>query len=121
MRQTSRRSAWPRRLAVCAAALVVAIGLGRLLLARADGPVFVFAGGPFRSGEPVALADLDWAALDARTELELELVAEASSLTLWFSVHEGAAYVACDLDCMDGRLTRWPQHAEREVPLDRLE
>lgn len=103
-----------RWLAVGAALLVAVAALGTWLLARADGPVFVFAGGPFRSGERVALADLDWAALDARTELELELVAEATSLTLWFSVHEGAAYVACDLDCTGGRLDRWPRHVERD-------
>ena len=28
------------------------------------------------------------------------------------SVHEGVPYVACDLDCIGGKLTRWPQQIE---------
>jgi hypothetical protein len=76
--------------------------------------VFIFAGGPLRSGEKVALDEMDWTALDARHELELEIVGAASSRTLWFSVHEGIPYVACDLDCVDGRLSRWPQQIDRD-------
>jgi len=83
-------------------------------VSRADGPVFVFAGGPLRSGEAADLADLDWQALDAHHELEMEIVAAGSSRTLWFSVHDGAPYVACDLDCVGGVLARWPQQIERD-------
>jgi hypothetical protein len=75
-------------------------------------PVFVFAGGPLRTGDQVDFADMDWVTLD---ELhELEIVGAESSRTLWFSVHEGVPYVACDLDCIDGRLTRWPQEIVRD-------
>lgn len=98
-----------KRLAAVALGLALAAALALFLVSRADGPVFVFAGGPFRSGELVALGDLDWTALDARHELEMEIVGEASSLTLWFSVHDGKPYVACDLDCVGGVLERWPQ------------
>jgi hypothetical protein len=87
---------------------------GRLWLARADGPVFVFAGGPLRSGQPVAFDALDWERLDTQHELEMEIVGAGSSRTLWFSVHAGVPYVACDLDCVGGRLTRWPQQIERD-------
>lgn len=102
------------RLAAIAGLLAVAWLAGVLLLARADGPVFVFAGGPLRSGERVELGDLDWRALDALHELEMEIVGAGSSRTLWFSVHEGVAYVACDLDCVGGVLERWPQQIERD-------
>jgi hypothetical protein len=44
----------------------------------------------------------------------MEIVGAESSLTLWFSVHEGIPYVACDLDCFDGKLSRWPQQIERD-------
>ena len=47
-------------------------------------------------------------------KLEMEIVADESSLTLWFSVSEGRPYVGCDLDCMDGVLSRWPQRIERD-------
>lgn len=114
MNETRHIPRWLGRLVVAVGVLVAALGVGAGLISRADGPVLVFAGGPFRSGEPVALADLDWTALDAKSELELEIVAAESSITLWFSVHEGIPYVACDLDCFDGKLERWPQQIERD-------
>jgi hypothetical protein len=109
------RNTWLARLAVVAGLLLAAVIGGGLLLSRADGPVFVFAGGPLRSGEQVDFGAMDWEALDALHELEMEIVGAESSLTLWFSVHEGVAYVACDLDCIDGRLTRWPRQIERDA------
>ena len=115
LEDTSRRSGWLGRLAAIIGLLVVTLAGGAFLLARADGPVFVFAGGPLRSGEQVDFADMDWHALDELHELELEIVGAESSRTLWFSVHEGVPYVACDLDCIDGRLTRWPQQIERDA------
>jgi hypothetical protein len=59
-------------------------------------------------------ADMNWEVLDELQELELEIVGAASSRILWFSVREGIPYVACDLDCIDGRLARWPQEIERD-------
>jgi len=114
MEDGSRRRIWLARLAATVALIVAVLAGGAFLLSRADGPVFVFAGGPLRSGELVDFADVDWDALDDRHELELEIVAAGSSRTLWFSVHDGVPYVACDLDCIGGRLTRWPQQIERD-------
>ncbi|MCA9502557.1 MAG: hypothetical protein H6748_03765 [Spirochaetaceae bacterium] len=114
MEENTRRRALGRRLAVLAAIVVAALVLGRLLIAHADGPFFIFAGGPFRSGERLDYANMDWEALDDRTELEMEIVGAATSITLWFSVYDGVPYVACDLDCMGGRLERWPQQIARD-------
>ncbi len=117
MEDRTQRSRWPGRLTLAIALLFALLALlagGRSLLARADGPVFVFAGGPLRSGELVEFAAIDWVALDRLNALELEIVGAASSRTLWFSVYDGVPYVACDLDCLDGRLTRWPQQIERD-------
>lgn len=114
MELRSRSRTWLRRLVVLAVLLVAAVAVGSFLLSHADGPVGILAGGPLRSGEPAALADLDWAALDSLHDLELEIVGEGRSRTLWFSVHEGVPYVACDLDCVGGRLKRWPQQIERD-------
>lgn len=108
----SRR--WPRRLALAIGGLVLLLGVGTLLLSRADGPTFIFAGGPLRSGELVPLDAIDWERLDALHELEMEIVGASSSRTLWFSVHEGVPYVACDLDCVGGVLPRWPQQIEQD-------
>ena len=109
-----RSGIWLRRLAIALAGVVVAGVAGSWLLARADGPLWVFAGGPIRSGERVHLEALDWNALDALHELEMEIVGAESSRTLWFSVSEGVPYVACDLDCVGGRLSRWPQQIARD-------
>jgi hypothetical protein len=114
MEGTSRRAKWLARLVAGVAGLGVALAVGSFLLSRADGPVGVLAGGPLRSGALVAFADIDWDAVDARHALEMEIVGAGSSRTLWFSVHAGVPYVACDLDCIDGRLTRWPQQIERD-------
>jgi len=114
MEEGSRRRTWPGRLAVLVALVVAVLAGGAFLLSRADGPVFVFAGGPLRSGELVDFADMDWDAVDHLHELELEIVDSGSSRTLWFSVSDGVPYVACDLDCIGGRLTRWPQQIERD-------
>lgn len=114
LNDTSGRRAWLGRVAVIAGLLLAMLAGGAFLLSRADGPVFVFGGGPLRTGEQVDFADMSWEALDELHELELEIVGAASSRILWFSVEEGVPYVACDLDCIDGRLTRWPQQIERD-------
>lgn len=114
MEATPRSRARLGRLAASVGLIVAALAGGAFVLSRADGPVFVFAGGPLRSGELVAFDAIDWGALDGLHELELEIVGAGSSRTLWFSVHEGVCYVACDLDCVGGRLTRWPQQIERD-------
>jgi len=111
---TSGRRPWLGRLVAIIGLLLATLAAGAFLLSRADGPVFVFAGGPLRSGELTDVADMDWESLDELHELEIEIVGAASSRRLWFSVHEGVPYVACDLDCIDGRLTRWPQQIERD-------
>jgi len=114
MEETSGGRAWLRRLAAILVLLCVAAALGAFLISRADGPVFVLAGGPLRSGELVPLTALDWPALDALHELEIEIVGAGSSRTLWFSVHDGVPYVGCDLDCVGGVLDRWPRQIERD-------
>ncbi|MDP6978480.1 MAG: hypothetical protein QF570_07750 [Myxococcota bacterium] len=114
MEQTTQSQRRPIRIAMLIALLCAAALGGAHLVSRADGPVFVFAGGPLTSGKMVELGDIDWSTLDAVHELEMEIVGTATSRTLWFSVHERIPYVACDLDCVDGELTRWPQQIERD-------
>lgn len=86
----------------------------RLALTYSDGPMGPLAGGAFRSGTPTAFSEMDWESADELRELEMEIVEASSSLTLWFSVHDGKPYVACDLDCTDGLLVRWPQLVDEE-------
>ncbi|MAJ61485.1 MAG: hypothetical protein CBC48_16975 [bacterium TMED88] len=111
---SDRSRLWGRRLLWALAVFGVAWIALVLFLRQADGPVFVFAGGPLESGQPVELDEIDWPSADALHEIEMELVGPGSSLTLWFSVSDGVPYVACDLDCVGGVLTRWPQKVERD-------
>jgi hypothetical protein len=75
--------------------LGMALLLGVGLAARFhDGPIAIFPGGPFRSGERVR-AEPDWSfARDVR-EVELQLVEPPRSRTVWIIVHDGLPYVAC--------------------------
>ena len=114
MEKTKGRTSWLRRLTLIAGIVGVGLIFSFYLLSRSDGPLFIFAGGPLRSGEPIELNALDWNSLDSLHELEMEIVAEQSSLTLWFSVEEGVPYVACDLDCVGGVLARWPQQIDQD-------
>ena len=114
MKRTKSSGSWLRRLTLTAGILGAVLVFGSYLISQSDGPLFIFAGGPLRSGEPVELTSLNWTSLNALHELEMEIVGEQSSLTLWFSVHDGAAYVACDLDCVGGVLTRWPQQIDQD-------
>ena len=113
-RMADRNRLWLRRLLWTFAIGGVVWFILIILLRQADGPVFVFAGGPLQSGQRVELDQIDWPSVDALHEIEMELVGSGSSLTLWFSVSDGVPYVACDLDCVGGVLTRWPQAVERD-------
>ena len=114
MEDKAHRGPGLRRLGALVGLLVAMIAGATFLVSHADGPVGIFAGGPLRSGELVAFEDMDWQGVDALNGLDLEIVTAGSSRRLWFSVYEGAPYVACDLDCIDGRLERWPQQIERD-------
>ena len=110
--KTTQKSRWLIRLFAILGLFFGALAVGAFILSRADGPTFVFAGGPMISGTHVALTDVDWVALDELHEFEVEIVGAATSRTLWFSTYEGVPYIACDLDCIGGLLTRWPQQIE---------
>jgi hypothetical protein len=114
IKETTPRSSWIFRLLAIVGLFIGALAVGTFILSRADGPTFIFAGGPMVSGTHVELMDVDWVALDELHEFEVEIVGAATSRTLWFSTFEGVPYIACDLDCIGGVLTRWPQQIERD-------
>ena len=82
MEDGSRLRARLVRLAVGVGLLGAAIAGGSFLISRADGPVFVFAGGPLRSGELVGLAAVHltvrplrhWPTLRVTLRLRLECI-----------------------------------------------
>ena len=61
----------------------------------ADGPIAIFAGGPFTSGELVTGAEPDWSFAHDITEVEFQLVEPPRSRTTWILEHEGKIYIPC--------------------------
>lgn len=93
---------------------VLAIGLGALVLlivavgvgARfSDGPIAIFPGGVFASGEWVGEPVDDWSFAAEIEEIELQSGEPPSSRTTWILVDEGEAYIPCSLGFPPGK--RW--------------
>jgi hypothetical protein len=92
--------------------LLAALGLAATAVAARfhDGPIAVFAGGPFRSGEWAELSWHDASFLADRDEIEWQLLEPARSRVTWVLVHERVAYVPCGMP--DFRLWKqWPHEA----------
>ena len=81
-------------LLLAAVGLLVIVALGARFN---DGPVGLFPGGPLEAGllqqEPVS----DWSfAIDEET-IELQLLSQERSRTVWILVRDGAAFIPCSL------------------------
>ena len=75
----------------------------------ADGPVEFLQGGSFSSGELVSEPVQDWS-FAAGKNVEFELVGYGTSRTAGYIVHDGQAYMTCDLGYMWNRFEgsqRW--------------
>ena len=79
------------------AALILA-GIAAILLVQrfSDGPVEPMQGGPFTTGEIVAEPVDDWS-FAANRNIEFELSGFGTSRVAGFIMHEGDAYMTCDL------------------------
>jgi len=90
-----------RWLAFALAAVVVSLALVALGARFADGPVAIFPGGPFESGEWVEDAQVDWTAAADLEEIELQ--SGGRSRTTWILVVDGEAHVPCSLSFPPGK------------------
>ncbi len=105
--------AWMKRIAVALAVVVTVAVVGLLITQRvSDGPMEFLQGGPFRTGELVEEPVTDWSfGVGKRTEFEL--VGFGTSRTAGYIMHDGVAYMTCDLGFMWNRLEgqqRWILH-----------
>ena len=85
---------------VLAVPLIVVFGVATYARFH-DGPVAMFAGGPFQSGEPVAGSEPDWSFVRDVQEVEFQLREPPRSRTTWILYQEGKAYIPC------GYMTTW--------------
>jgi hypothetical protein len=101
--------------ALLAVVLIAIAGLAVAALFH-DGPIAIFAGGPFASGERVDGPEPDWSFVRGVREVEFQLVDPPRSRTTWILDHEGKAYIPCGyMNSWWGRLwKRWPQEAARD-------
>ncbi len=67
--------------------LIIAIGLFLFSMRFSDGPLEIFSGGPFTSGEP-AQAPNDWSFLTDRNTIEFQTMMPDTSRTVWLAVHD---------------------------------
>lgn len=85
------------------ASLILVGAIGVLVAQRiSDGPLEFLQGGPFKTGELVEAPVDDWS-FGAGRNVEFELVGYGTSRTAGYIMHEGTAYMTCDLGFMWNR------------------
>jgi len=90
----------------CLVVLIAAVAFGARF---ADGPVAVFPGGAFQSGDWVEDTSVDFGFAADIAEIELESGAPPTSRTTWILVEGAKAYVPCSLGFPPGK--RWHKEA----------
>ncbi len=91
--------------------LVIACVTTILVLQQvSDGPIEPMQGGPFKTGEVVDAPVTDWS-FAADKSIEFELEGAGTSRVAGFIMHEGEAYMTCDLGFIWNRLESGQQKA----------
>jgi len=82
----------------------------------ADGPLEIFAGGPFTSPERYQGPEPDWGFVSDRPTIEFQLLEPARSRTSWIMEHEGSIYIPSGyMNTAWGKIWKqWPIEAERD-------
>lgn len=81
-----------------------------------DGPIALFAGGPFESGELVTGPEPDWSFVHQVREVEFQLLDPPRSRRTWILDHDGKAYIPSGyMTTWWGRIwKRWPHEAVKD-------
>ena len=98
-----------RWIAIVFAGLVMLVGAVAFGARFADGPIAVFPGGPFASGEWVEDPNVDFSFAANIEEIELESGASPTSRTTWILLDGKRAYIPCSLGFPPGK--RWHTEA----------
>ena len=98
--------------------VVIAVIIGGTAIAArfSDGPLAVFAGGPFTSGELHMGPEPDWTFVKDLETVEFQLLDPPRSRTTWIVEHDGRIFIPCGyMDSAWGRAWKqWPVEAERD-------
>ena len=95
--------------------LVVAVGVFLFGMRFTDGPIEIFTGGPFSSGE-LASAPADWRYLTDRDVIEFQTMNPARSRTVWLAVHESRLFIVSGyMNTGYGAIWKqWPHYLEED-------
>lgn len=94
---------------------IVLSSLMVLLARKHDGPIEIFSGGPFTSGEVFQHPD-DWSFLKSQMTVELQTMAPPSSRLMWLVVVDNRLYVISDyMTSSIGKVWKqWPRKLEED-------
>ena len=93
--------------------LVGLIGLFLFSMRFSDGPMEVFSGGPFTSGELTA-APADWSFLADRDTIEFQTMDPPRSRTVWLGVHDQRLFLVSGYmnTSYGGIWKQWPHYLD---------
>lgn len=77
-----------------------------------DGPVGLFPGGALKSGVLEESPVGDWSFAADEETIELQLLDQERSRTVWILVRDGVAFIPCNLDFPPGK--SWHEHAVKD-------
>ncbi len=97
-------SVWLKYIGISLAGAVLLAIVGLMITQRvSDGPLEFLQGGPFTTGELVEAPVADWS-FGVGKNTEFELVGFGTSRTAGYIMHDGVAYMTCDLGFMWNRM-----------------
>ena len=102
-------------LGILIATLSLAIGLFLFSMRFSDGPIAVFSGGPFSSGEISAAPD-SWEFLKDRGEIEFQTLDPSTSRIVWLGVNNGRLFIVSGyMNTNYGAIWKqWPHYLEND-------
>ncbi len=96
--------------------LIIAFSAFLFFMRFHDGPIEIFSGGPFKTGDMVTGVEPDWSAHTDRATLQLQSLEPARSRTLWLVVVDGRLFVpSAYMKTGFGKIWKqWPHHAVKD-------
>jgi len=102
-------------LGIMIGALILAIVVFIFAVRFNDGPIAIFTGGPFKSGELTEAPD-DWSFLKGRPEIEFQTMDPDTSRVVWLGVVDTRLYIVSGyMNTRYGKIWKqWPHYLEED-------
>jgi hypothetical protein len=102
-----------RFISISVSLVLLLIGLFLFSMRFSDGPLEVFSGGPFTSGELSSAPD-DWSFLIDRDTIEFQTMDPGRSRTVWLGVHDRRLFLVSGYmnTSYGGIWKQWPHYLE---------